>query len=197
MDGDDDLYRVKERMEKINRAQISVMVSDGDIVAAEMLSREVGCSDIFWDEVNKNINYLYMNDFRSLYTLLSGYTLEAAFFPQLRHIDGSKIGNEYYDKETNEPYLREIARYNSIVLRVLDLLIFDEKKAEIKKMLNLLKPEAIEKERKSFVEHVQEYDYNEKKHVSVRHTYYDIDYKLENRAKQQALAKIKETGIRL
>lgn len=189
------------RLDKINKAQISLMLSDGNLDDAEALSRELGCSELFWEEVNKNIRPLYEADFRSLYMLLSNYPFTTNYHSQLKRFyigyiryaqdyavnkeqsmysDIADSKTHYYN--TNVGYNDEVTKFNNIVLKIVDLAVFDEKTAELKKLVSLLKPEAVETRRKK----VDQYS-----------DYYDIDYKLENRAKQQALDKIKEAGIRL
>ena len=181
---------------KIDKAQISYMVSSGEIQNAEELSRELDCSYIFWKEVNKNVRPLYESDFRSLYMLLSNFPFTASYHSQLKKYyvynleraqeyaissrTGSLWKEEFYS--SNVGYNDEATMFNNIILKIIDLAIFDDKTADLKKLIPLLKPEAVEIRRKK---------------VDKDHEYYDIDYKLENRAKQQALEKIKETGIRL
>ena len=77
-------------------------------------------------------------------------------------------------------YNTEVAKYNRLVSQVIDLATFDGNKEYLRKLLPLLKPEAVETSRKK-----------------VSDCYLDISYKLVNNAKTDALRKIKEAGINL
>ncbi len=180
---------------RVNKAQITWMISEGNLEDAETLSRELGCTDVFWEEISKNIRPLYESDFRSLYLLLCNYPFTASYHSQLKRYDVSylpkaqnyavnKDGSYYkqYYYSSNVGYNDEVAKFNNIVNKIINLAIFDEKASDLKKLVSLLKPEAVETSRKCVD------DYND---------YYDIYYKLENSAKQQALAQIKEAGIRI
>ena len=67
-------------------------------------------------------------------------------------------------------------------MQVIDLATFDGNKDYLRKLLPLLKPEAVETQR----------NWEEKEHY-----YLTIKYKLENKAKSEAQRKIKEAGINL
>ncbi len=184
----------EQLMEKVNRAQISLMVSDGDLEDAASLSSELNCTDLFWEEISKNVRQIYESSFRELYILLTRYPITATYHSYLRDFDVSRFKsaesyarekrygeNAYY--ESNVGYNDQVGKFNNIVLSIIDLAIFDGKTTDLKKLVLLLKPEAVETRRK------KSYDYYD--------DYFDIYYKQENRAKQQALAKIKEAGLRI
>lgn len=184
----------EQLMEKVNRAQISLMVSDGDLEDAASLSSELNCTDLFWEEISKNVRHIYESSFRELYILLTRYPITATFHPHIQHLylldyeraeryarEGGYGKDSYF--EYNVGYNDQVGKFNNIVLSIIDLAIFDGKTADLKKLVLLLKPEAVETRRKKSSEYHDDW--------------FDIDYKLENRAKQQALAKIKEAGLRI
>jgi hypothetical protein len=192
----------EKNLYKINAAQIRWMILNGDMADAETLSRELGCADVFWEELKKNIGSVQNLDFRSLYMLLACYPFTATYHPQLRAYAKEDLNraNEYANDKhmesvwkdqyktayysSNVGYNDEVGQCNSIVLQVIDLMMYeDDKKAEIKKMLNLLKPEAVETHREKVADKYSKA--------------YNIDYKLENYAKQQAIKMLKEKGIKL
>lgn len=190
--------RDKEKaLTKINKAQLSVMVVEFSLKDAEYMAQELNAMPEFFEVLEHNIQGVYSKDFRGLYNLLTRYPISASFHSKyekddLREKDAYKYasdksslsGKDYY-YSTNIGYNAEVSKFNNLVSQVIDLAIFDGNKEYLRKLLPLLKPEAVENGEK-----YRETDVWKTKH-------YDTLFKLENKAKTEALRKIKEAGINL
>ena len=184
----------EETLKRINKAQLSVMVIEFSLKDAEYMAQELNAMPEFFEVLEHNISSVYSKDFRGLYNLLTRYPIEATYHPELKHLwshdleDAEKYaagGSDFYkDKylKTNVGYNTEVAKYNKLVEQVIDLATFDGNKEYLRKLLPLLKPKAVETQR----------SWEEKEHY-----YLTIKYKLENKAKADALRKIREAGINL
>ena len=185
----------KERaLAKINKAQLSVMVVNNSVEDAQYLAQELNAMPEFFEVLEHNVQKIYERDFRGLYNMLTRYPIEATYHAELKHLwysdlehaekyaaDGSDFYKDDYLK-TNVGYNTEVAKYNKLVMQVIDLATFDGNKDYLRKLLPLLKSEAVETQR----------NWEEKEHY-----YLTIKYKLENKAKSEAQRKIKEAGINL
>lgn len=185
---------------RINKAQISLAM-ENSLEDAEALAKELDASYEYWELVSQQINKLYSKDFRALYRVLIAYKFTAPYHAEYTCSDGLEewaVGaatrmqngerrplnaNAYYN--TNVGYNTEVAKYNEIVSQALNLAIFEGNADDVRKILPLLKPEAV-MIKKTFVE---ESDVSGKE--------YKRTFKLENKAKADALRKIKEAGINL
>lgn len=182
---------------QINKAQLSVMVVDFSLKDAEYMAQELNAMPEFFEVLEHNIQGVYSKDFRGLYNLLTRYPISASFHSKYEKDDfmekdayeyasdkSSLSGKDYY-YSTNIGYNAEVSKFNNLVSQVIDLAIFDGNKEYLRKLLPLLKPEAVENGEK-----YRETDVWKTKH-------YDTLFKLENKAKTEALRKIKEAGINL
>lgn len=169
----------KASLQKVNSAHLNyVIASGGSLEDAEMLAKELSATTEFWDVIAKNILKLYAQDFRMLYSYLVRYPVHYSYKEKIS--DSYDYGS--YMGKSNDGYNSEVKTYNDAIMQVIDLAIFDNKKDYIKKCLPLFKPEAVEISRKQ---------------SSKGESYYNLTYKLENKAKAEAMRKIKETGINL
>lgn len=197
-------YYREEAMEKINLTQLADMINNGQLEDAEALSNELDIKHVFWDLVKKNLSKLYTNNFRALYSVLTRYPITTTYHEKLTdysiwHLEraneyasmdyeGRKrwasFYKEYYDN-SNVGYNDEIKQLNLLVMQVTDMAIFDNNVDCIRKMLLLLKPEAVEVSR-----------VKSRKDEEVTN-YATITYKLENKAANEVIAKAKQAGINL
>lgn len=186
-------YNKEEFLTKINKAQLSVMVVEFSLKDAEYMAQELNAMPEFFEVLEHNISSVYSKDFRGLYNLLTRYPIEATYHAELKHLwysdleDAEKYaadGRAWKEKylATNVGYNTEVGKYNKLVMQVIDLASFDGNKEYLRKLLPLLKPEAVETQR----------NWEEKEHY-----YLTIKYKLDNKAKSEAQRKIKEAGINL
>ena len=188
-----DAYR-KRSIDKVNFAQLSYVLDNSSLEDAEYLAKELNAIPILWKVIERNTYKLYERDFRTLYTMLSRYPMKAVYHSSLVDFSNAAMAKanawsrEDYDIHSNDAsyyasnvaYNDEVMLFNRIVLQIIDLAIYDGKKEYIKKMMPMLKPEAVEIGRKATGEYA-----------------YTYSYKLENKAKADALRKIKEAGINL
>lgn len=184
----------EQALAKINKAQLSVMVVNNSVEDAQYLAQELNAMPEFFEVLEHNVQKIYERDFRGLYNMLTRYPIEATYHAELKHLWHSALGDaekyaaggsDFYKDDylkTNVGYNTEVAKYNKLVMQVIDLATFDGNKDYLRKLLPLLKPEAVETQRN--------WEENE-------HYYLTIKYKLDNKAKAEALRKIKETGINL
>lgn len=181
----------EETLKRINKAQLSVMVIEFSLKDAEYMAQELNAMPEFYEVLERNISSVYSKDFRGLYNLLTRYPFSASYHSELKHLWYTDIekaeehiaDSRFHEEEylrTNVGYNTEVAKYNRLVSQVIDLATFDGNKEYLRKLLPLLKPEAVETSRKK-----------------VSDSYLDISYKLVNNAKTDALRKIKEAGINL
>lgn len=191
----DEFSARQERMNKINKAQISVMIDGGDIEGTESLAKELDALPVFWNLIENNVNKLYPAQFNSLYTILSRYPFTASYHKQFHGTPRTLDYAEEY-AQTKEPYLKdsyyktnvgyndEVHKFNNIVTSILNRAIFEGNTTHIRHLLLLLKPEAVEISRTDagYGEYGKEIN---------------IQYSLENNAKADALQKIKDAGINL
>ena len=184
----------EQALAKINKAQLSVMVVNNSVEDAQYLAQELNAMPEFFEVLEHNVQKIYERDFRGLYNMLTRYPIEATYHAELKHLwhsdleDAEKYaadGSDFYKDDylkTNVGYNTEVAKYNKLVMQVIDLATFDGNKDYLRKLLPLLKSEAVETQR----------NWEEKEHY-----YLTIKYKLENKAKSEAQRKIKEAGINL
>lgn len=184
----------EQALAKINKAQLSVMVVNNSVEDAQYLAQELNAMPEFFEVLEHNVQKIYARDFRGLYNMLTRYPITASYHSELKHLWHNDLedaeeyaagGSDYYkDKylKTNVGYNTEVAKYNKLVMQVIDLATFDGNKDYLRKLLPLLKPEAVETQR----------NWEEREHY-----YLTIKYKLENKAKSEAQRKIKEAGINL
>lgn len=182
----------EQALAKINKAQLSVMVVNNSVEDAQYLAQELNAMPEFFEVLEHNVQKIYERDFRGLYNMLTRYPITASYHSKVTHIYNgdierayeyasgkSSFGEEYY-YATNVGYNTEVGKYNKLVEQVFALAVFDSNKEYIKKLLPLFKSEAVETSRKD-----------------LGSNFYDISYKLENKAKAEALRKTKEAGINL
>lgn len=188
----------EKAIERINKAQLSVMVVNNSLEDAQYLAQELDAMPEFFDVLEHNVQKIYERDFRGLYNMLTRFPITASYHAKLsdncldiylQHAydyaaNHTSAYKEYY-YSTNVGYNDEVERYNRLVEQVLDLAIFDGNKEYIRKLLPLFKPIAVENGKKAT------------KKDSWGDQEYDILYKLENKAKADAQRKIKEAGINL
>lgn len=185
----------EQALAKINKAQLSVMVVNNSVEDAQYLAQELNAMPEFFEVLEHNVQKIYERDFRGLYNMLTRYPIEATYHAELKHLTYSDLenaeryaadGSDYFYKDdylkTNVGYNTEVVKYNKLVMQVIDLATFDGNKDYLRKLLPLLKPEAVETQR----------NWEEKDHF-----YLTIKYKLDNKAKSEAQRKIKEAGINL
>ena len=184
----------EQALAKINKAQLSVMVVNNSVEDAQYLAQELNAMPEFFEVLEHNVQKIYERDFRGLYNMLTRYPIEATYHAELKHLWHSDLenaekyaadGSDFYKDDylkTNVGYNTEVAKYNKLVMQVIDLATFDGNKDYLRKLLPLLKSEAVETQR----------NWEEKEHY-----YLTIKYKLENKAKSEAQRKIKEAGINL
>lgn len=184
----------EKAIERINKAQLSVMVVNNSLEDAQYLAQELDAMPEFFDVLEHNVQKVYERDFRGLYNMLTRFPIIASYHALLSHVcdadldlansyiadhnSSSLYKEKYYS--TNVGYNDEVGKYNRLVEQVLYLAIFDGDKEKIKKLLPLLKPEAVETKR------IKQNDFQGG---------YNISYKLENAAQANAQRKIKEAGI--
>jgi hypothetical protein len=184
----------EQALAKINKAQLSVMVVNNSVEDAQYLAQELNAMPEFFEVLEHNVQKIYARDFRGLYNMLTRYPIEATYHAELKHLwysdleDAEKYaagGSDFYKDDylkTNVGYNTEVGKYNKLVMQVIDLASFDGNNEYLRKLLPLLKPEAVETQR----------NWEEKEHY-----YLTIKYKLDNKAKSEAQRKIKEAGINL
>ena len=184
----------EQALAKINKAQLSVIVVNNSVEDAQYLAQELNAMPEFFEVLEHNVQKIYERDFRGLYNMLTRYPIEATYHAELKHLWHSDLenaekyaadGSDFYKDDylkTNVGYNTEVAKYNKLVMQVIDLATFDGNKDYLRKLLPLLKSEAVETQR----------NWEEKEHY-----YLTIKYKLENKAKSEAQRKIKEAGINL
>lgn len=159
---------------KINTAQMSLMIENGELMDAEAFAKEMNATTEFWQLIEKSINKIYAKDCKALCFVLPRYPFENSqyFRPEVYDYNAGVVENWY-----NE----ERIKYNELVTQALDMAIYEENVENIKRILPLFKEQAVETSRK-------------KKDGD---KYVTIYFKLENKAKAEALRKIKEAGINL
>lgn len=170
----------QKEMDKINSSQLSYVLDNGSLEDAESLAKDLNALPVFWEVIDKNINKIYARDFRSIYMLLVRYPFKATYESSCNDVWYSDV------EKKNAEYNKEVRLYNHIIIQIIDLAIFDGKTEYIKKVIPMLKPEAVEVSRKKSSKNEDDEDY-----------YVNLTYKLENKAKAEALRKIKEAGINL
>lgn len=199
------LYYQQEELYKINAAQISLIINNGEMEDAEALARELDAMPVFMELVMKNMTKLYDNNFRSLCSFLARYTFTTLYHEKLvdynldhiqlaeeyaaklsrKNVNNGSYGKDYY-YSSNVGYNHEVNVYNNYVMQALDMALFDKDIDRISKLYVLLKPEAIETKREIT-----------RKSESGIITYGIVTYKLENRAADAARKKAKQLGINL
>lgn len=190
-------YIRNESLDKINTAQLSTFIAAGELEDAEALANELDVMPVFWKLVEKNLSKLYGNNFHSLYSLLTRYPFTTTYYEKLVDFftpdfsyaqEYASKGIDHFDSKkyyysTNVGYNDEISKNNKLVMQVINMAILDNNVECIKKMMLLLKPEAVEVSR-----------------VKSRKNYPDyatITYKLENTAAKEVKEKARQAGVNL
>lgn len=169
-------YYKQEALDKINKAQLSMMTSDGQWDDARAFAQELDALNIYQELFGNNINKLLQNGrYETILLVLSSWKIESPYREIVdNHILAGKGG--MYEANGNVPYNEEVQAYNKIVDAVVQYAIINDELKVIKKCVALYKPEAI----------YVKYEYGDKG-----------IYTLKNNAKELALKNLKENGITL
>lgn len=175
-DMDTRVYYQQEAIDKINKAQLSLLIADNMWYDAEALSHELNADDVFFELFTKNLNKLLRSENYSLiFTILSTHSLSAQFFPTVNNVYFTRPGEAEYNSG-NFKYNKEVQAYNSVVDGLLNALIMNQDKELLRKCIQLYKKEAVQ---------VSGGEWDEAK------------YALKDNARKNAQQKIKDAGIKL
>lgn len=170
------LYYRSEMLNKINKAQLSMLIADDLWYDAQSLAQELNAEDEFNELFRTNLNKLLRTqNFNLIFNILATQTIKAQFFPT--------VSDEYYTRpggihagQGNYEYNEEVAAHNNAVDGFLNALIIEDNKTMIKKCLSLYKDEAVK---------ISGDDFGTSKYV------------LKNNARKRAMEKINREGIKL
>ena len=161
---------------RINQAQLSLYAADGNWDDAQDLAVEMNAINDFQKLFSLNINKLLRNNqYDIIFNVLSTWHIQSPYFPIVEESGYTGKGDMYEDRG-NVPYNEEVQAYNRIIDGVLQHLILEQNVSLIKKCMPLYKEEAVS------IKKGKDYPYKE-------------TFKLQNKARQSAMEKLKAEGI--
>ena len=173
------MYYRTNLMTKINTAQLSILTSDGQWDDAQDLALEIGAQDEFQQLVSANLNrILRTQNYSMIFNILSTWHIKSTYLPIVEDCWETQKGGMHEDRG-NVPYNEEIQTYNRLIDGVLKHLLLDQNIPLTKKCLSLYKEEAVSIKK-------------EKREGNTREI-----FKLQNKARQSAMEKLKAEGINI
>lgn len=164
---------------RINQAQLSMYTADGNWEDAQDLAVEMDAMDDFKKLFELNINKLLRNKhYDMIFNILSTWPIKSTYLPIVEDCWETQKGGMHEDRG-NVPYNEEIQTYNRLIDGVLQHLLLDQNIPLTKKCLSLYKEEAVSIKK-------------EKREFNTREI-----FKLQNKARQSAMEKLKAEGINI